>query len=133
MAKVVGFPATVTLDDGVGAATDISNDVTSLSCNTPYGVQVITGVDKSAAERLVLSSDGTGTLNGVFNPALSHAVLATTTVSGIARTLALAFPGPQTLGGEIIVSDYTVVRDAEGSLVWSAAWELTGGTALGWT
>ena len=128
MAKVSGITTSVTV-----ASSNISNDLTSVTVDTPYGVQVITGVDKSAAERLVLSSDGTGTLNGVFNPALSHAVLATTTVSGIARTLALAFPGPQTLGSEVIVSDYTVVRDAEGSLVWSAAWELTGGTALGWT
>ncbi len=133
MAKSVGFPATVTIDDVVGAATDISNDVTGLSVNTPYGVQDISGADKSAAERLLLSSDGTGTLRGIFNPALSHAVLATTTVSGVPRTLAKAFPGPATIGGEVIVSDYTVTRDAEGSLVWSVAWEMTGGTALAWT
>lgn len=133
MAKSVGFPGTVTLDDGVGAATDISNDVTGLGVSTPYGVENVTGVDKSAMEKLVLRADGTGTLSGVFNPALSHAVLATTTVSGIARTLAVAFPGPATIGGEVIVSEYAVTRDAEGSLVWTAAWELTGGTALAWT
>ncbi len=132
MAKVVGFPATVTLDDVVGSATDITNDVTGLSVNTPYGVQEIAGVDAAAAERQLLTSDGTGSLSGIFNPALSHAVLATSAVSGIARTLALAFPGPQTLSGEVVVSDYTVTRDAEGSLVWTAAWALTGGTAMGW-
>ena len=133
MAKAVGFAATVTLDTVTGTATDISNDVTNLSVNTPYGVQDISGVTQEAAARLVLSADGTGTLNGIFNPALSHAVLATSTVSGVARTLSQAFPGPVTAAGEVIVSNYTVSLGADGSLVWTATWELTGGTALGWS
>jgi hypothetical protein len=133
MAKSVGFAATVTLDDVLGTPVDISGDVTNLSVNTPYGVQDISGADQEAAARLLLSADGTGTLNGIFNPALSHAVLATSTVSGVARTLTITFPGPVTATAEVIVGTYSVALGEDGSLVWSAPWELTGGTALAWS
>ena len=133
MAKAVGFAASVNLDTVTGTATDISGDVTSLSVNTPYGVQDISGANQEAAARLLLSSDGTGSLSGIFNPALSHAVLCTSTVSGVARMLSQAFPGPVTAEAEVIISNYTVSLGSDGSLVWTAAWELTGGTDLAWT
>ena len=45
---------TVTVDDHLGAGKDISNDITSMGFKTPRGVQDITGLDKSAIERLLL-------------------------------------------------------------------------------
>jgi hypothetical protein len=61
------------------ASNVISNDITSITIDTPYGVQDITGLDKSAIERLLLRADATGTITGVFNTAssMSHATLKT--------------------------------------------------------
>lgn len=133
MAKITALTTACSLDDAVGAPVDISGDVISVTFSTPYAVADVSGVDKVAAERLVLSADATGSLNGIFNAALSHAVLATTTVTGGARTLTVALPGPATLAGEVIISDYTVSRAEDGSLAWTAAWETTGGAGMGWT
>ena len=57
----------VAVDDAAGSAKTISNDILSVSIGTPRGVQDITGIDKSAIERLLLLAHGSITLNGVFN------------------------------------------------------------------
>jgi hypothetical protein len=74
VAKTSGLTTAVTIASNV-----ISNDVTSINLDTPYGVQDITGLDKSAIERLLLRADATGSLTGVFNTAssMSHATLKT--------------------------------------------------------
>jgi len=133
MAKVTGRPVTVTVDDVLGTPTDITNDVTSVTFATPQGTQDVTGLDKTAIERMLLLADCTVTLGGVFNSALSHAVLATTCVSSVARTTAIALAGPVTLTAELIFADYTVSRPGDGSLSWSATGSLSSGTAAAWT
>src|SRR3989337_1338716 len=98
---------TCTVDDSGGTGRDISNDVTSITINTPSGVQDVTGIDKSGMERLLLLGDGSGTINGVFNDAAttgSHTVLKNyrTILAGqVGRTLAIAISG-QTLSIEAI-------------------------------
>lgn len=128
----MGF--SVALDDGAAAAQTISNDVTNLAVATPRGVQDVTGVDKSAIERLLLLADCSGTLNGVFNDAanLSHAVLKTVSSVSIARTLTLAISG-QTLANEVVVTDYSLTRGADASLVWTAPFLLANGTVPTWS
>jgi hypothetical protein len=69
MAKESGLGATVSVDDSGGTLRDISNDVTDFTINTPRAEQNVTGVDKSANERLQLLADGAFTLNGVYNDA----------------------------------------------------------------
>ena len=73
MAKVSGLGDTVSVDDSGGSARDISNDVTDFSINLPQNLLDVAGVDKSAQERLIGLSDGTVTLNGVFDPASNKA------------------------------------------------------------
>jgi hypothetical protein len=137
MAKEAGFPMTVTVDDSAGAGKDISNDITNISFGTPSGVQDVTGLDKSAIERILLLADGSGTLNGVFNDAAdkSHAVLKNyrTIFAGlVGRTLAIAISG-QTLSMEVVFTDYGLTRAADGSLTWSAPFQLSDGTVPAWS
>ncbi len=134
MAKVSGLPTSVNLDDAGGVARNISNDILSINVATPRGVQDVTGLDKSAMERLLLLVDFTGTINGVFNTAAnaSHSVLKTVTSSGANRTIAIGYPGA-TLTAEVVVSDYQVTRGQDGSLTWSAPFSLSDGTAPVWS
>lgn len=137
MAKKTGLGATVTIDDSGGSARDISNDVRSFSFNTPRGVIDVTGVDKSAFERLLGLSDFQVTLNGVFNTAanMSHDVFKTvaTQAGTVTRTATLVFNGGGTVAAECVPSDYSVNRAEDGSLVWSAPLQLANGTAAAWS
>ena len=54
MAKTTGLGSSVSVADAGGTARTISNDSTNYNFSTPRGVQDVTGVDKSANERLLL-------------------------------------------------------------------------------
>ena len=125
MAKVSGITTAVTVASNV-----ITNDVTSLTFNTPYGVQDVTGLDKAAVERILLLADGTGTLSGVFNTAgsMSHATLKTPG----SKTFVLGFPSA-TATFTAVTTDYALTRGQDGSLTWSAPFALSSGTAVAWT
>ena len=86
MAKVSGLTTTVTV-----AGNDVTNDILSFNVDTPYGVQDVTGLDKSATERILLRADCTGTLNGVVNTAAnkSHATFKTPG----SKAFVLGYPG----------------------------------------
>ena len=88
MAKESGLGMSVIIDDSGGSARTISNDITNLDWATPRAEQDITGLDKSATERLLLLADFSVTLNGVFNDAsnMSHDVFKTVPSSSVART-----------------------------------------------
>src|SRR5688572_1541812 len=135
MAKESGLGwTTLSLDDSSGTPRDIRNDVTNFDFATPRNVQDVTGIDKSAMERLLLLADFTGTLNGVFNDAanLSHATLKTVPSSSVARTLSLAVSG-QTLANEVVVTDYALTRAQDGALTWTAPFALADGTVPTWS
>ena len=134
MAKEVGFPMTVALDDGVPAAQSIENDITSLNFSTPRGVQDITGVDASGVERLLLLSDFQATLNGVFNPAANqaHAVLKTVSSTSATRTLTIVVSS-QTLAVETVVTDYALTRAQTGELTWTAPVMLNASAVPAWS
>lgn len=125
MAKTSGLTTTVTI-----ASNDISNDITSLTLDTPYGVQDITGLDKSAFERLILRADATGTINFVFNTSASK-VHATLKTPG-SKTFVIAFPGA-TATFTAITSNYAISLGADGSLTGSCNFALSSGTALAWS
>lgn len=134
MAKESGLGwTTCSLDNSAGVVKAIVNDVTNLQFATPRGVQDITGIDKSAYERLLLLADFSCTLNGVFNDATdkSHDVLKTVPSTSVNRTLTLAVSG-NTLANEVIVTDYALTRAATGELTWSAPMVLSDGTVPTW-
>jgi hypothetical protein len=133
MAKESGIAMSIAVDDSGGTARTISNDITDFSLNTPRNVQVVTGLDKSAEERLQLLADFTITLNGVFDDAanVAHAVFATVPSSSVARTTTITISG-QSLPNEVFYNDYALTRAASGELTWSAPGTLTGGTVPTW-
>ena len=134
MAKEAGFAFTVTVDDSAGSGRDISNDIMSLAISTPRGSQDITGLDKSAVERILLLADGQVTLDGAFNPAtnMSHDVFKRVSTTSVTRTVALAISG-QTLSMEMLFTDYALTRANTGELTWSAPAQLSNGTAPTWS
>jgi len=136
MSKTSGLGAAVVVDDGSGTPATITNDVTEFSISTPVALQDITGVDKSAHERLALLADGSVSLKGVLNnaSAKSHMTLSSIT-AGLARTTKIT-PTSSTdpyLQMEILYSDYQVARSASGELTWTAPGELQDGTVPTWT
>jgi len=133
MAKESGLGMSVIIDDSGGSARTISNDITSIDIATPREEQDITGLDKSARERLLLLADFTVAISGVFNDAsnMSHDVFKTVPSSSVARTTTTAISG-QTLPGELFYTDYAVARGGDGSLVWSAPGALAGGVVPTW-
>lgn len=135
MAKQTGLGwTTLSLDDGSGAVEAIKNDVTDLQFATPRGVQDVTGVDKSAFERLLSLADFSATLKGVFNPGVSpssHDCLKTVSSSAQVRTLTLTVGGV-TLANEVIVTDYQLARASNGELTFTAPCQLANGTVPTW-
>lgn len=134
MAKESGLGwTTLSVDGSDTAANDIKNDVTNFEFATPRAVQEITGVDKSAIERLLLLADFSITLNGVFNDAAdkSHETFKDVGSTSVTRTCSLAVSG-QTLAVECLFTDYQLTRGDDGSLTWSAPGVLQDGTAPTW-
>jgi hypothetical protein len=134
MAKETGLGWSVlSVDDSAGTARDIRNDVTNFQFGTPRGVQDVTGVDKSAFERLLLLADFTITLNGVFNDGAnaSHSVFKTVPSTSVNRTTTLTVSG-QTLAGELLYTDYALTRAQSGELTWTSPGVLADGTVPTW-
>ena len=133
MAKESGLGMSVAVDDSGGSARTISNDVTNLDWATPRSEQDITGLDKSAIERLLLLADFSCTLNGVFNDATNqaHDVFKTVPSSSVARTVTITISG-QVLACETFFSDYSLSRSSSGELTWSAPGALAGGAVPTW-
>ena len=132
MAKETGLGwTTCSLDNSSGTLKAIVNDVHSQEISTPRAVQDVTGLDKSAIERLHLLADLSATLNGTFNDAtdFSHDVF---TPLDNARTFTNVVSG-QTLSSEVLITDYGLSRGDDGSLTWTAPLVLADGTVPTWS
>lgn len=135
MAKETGLGwSSLMVDDSTGDPDDLRNDVTNFEFSTPREVQDVTGIDKSAMERLLLLADCSMTLNGVFNDAAnaSHEVLRTVPSTSVARTVTNTVSG-QTLATEMLITDYALTRATDGSLTWTAPAVLADGTVPTWS
>ena len=133
MAKQTGLGVTtLSVDDAAGTARDVRNDITNFDISTPYNQQEVTGVDKSAIERLQLLADLSGTLNSVFNATATtsiHAVMAGDL--RVARTLTFTIAS-KTLAGEVLFSDYALTRAAGGEFTGQHPFSLADGTVPTW-
>ena len=130
---------TLSVDDGAGNVEALINDVTSLDLATPRGVQDVTGVDKSAMERLLLLADFSLNLNGVYNDDAANSMKGAFATAGegvsdssTARTVTLVISG-QTLANECMANDFGLSRAADGSLTWTASLLLSNGTVPAWS
>jgi hypothetical protein len=124
---------TFSVDDSGGSVRAIKNDITNFGFATPRGVQDVTGIDKSAYERLLLLADFSVDPTGVFNDAAnaSHDVFKTVPSTSVARTVTLTISG-QTLAAEVLFTDYSLTRAASGELTWTAPGVLADGTVPTW-
>ena len=136
MAKQTGLGDYLAVDDSGGTARDISNDVTSIQIQTPQAPIDVTGIDKSAMERIVGLNDVSFQLSGVVNAASnkSHTVFATRTGT---RTVTYCIGGNSSgnpkLECECLVANYNVSRAADGQLTWQATLNLQSGTTPAWS
>ncbi|NUS54141.1 MAG: hypothetical protein HOV66_04660 [Streptomycetaceae bacterium] len=110
------------------------NDVTNLQFATPRTVQDVTGIDKSAMERLLLLADFTITLNGVFNPAtnMSHDVFKTIPSTSVTRAVAMTVAA-KSLSANVLLTDYPLTRAAGGALTWAVPGSLADGAVPVWS
>lgn len=125
--------STCSVDDSAGTARAIVNDFTSISFATPRGVQDVTGIDKSAYERILLLADATFEGSLVFNDAanMSHDVFKTVPSSSVLRTVTLTVSG-QTLANELLFTDYPLARAASGELTSTVPGQLANGVVPTW-
>lgn len=139
MAKTSGLGSVVKVDDSGGTARTISNDITNYQFSTPRAVQDVTGVDKSANERILLLADYSVTFNGVANFAtnLSHDVFKTISSTSVNRTVELDPIGTTTgnplLTNECLLTDYQLTRGNSGELTWQVPGSLADGTVPTWS
>jgi len=134
MAKQTGLGDYFAVDNSSGTPVDISNDCTSLTFNQGQAVLDITGIDKSAMERIAALGDITISVSGVFNASSSHTVFSNLST---ARTFTYAIGGNSggnpKLTGEILIGSYNLDRAADGSLNWSSDLSLQSGTVPAWS
>lgn len=125
---------TFSVDTSAGTAKAIKNDITSFDFATPRAVQDVTGIDKSAIERLLLLADFSGTANGVFNDAADqeHDVFKTVPSTSVARTMTLVHSG-QTLANEVMLTDYPLTRAQTGELTFAVPFVLADGQVPTWS
>lgn len=135
MSKETGLGwTTYSVDNAAGSLKDIKNDVTALNFSTPRGVQDVTGLDKSAYERLLLLADFQCEPSGVYNDATDRAfpVLSSAGNSNTIRTNTIVVSG-QTLTCECVLTDFKMTRPQSGELTWSAPLSLADGTVPTWS
>lgn len=135
MAKESGLPMSLAVDDSAGTPRTISTDVNNFQWATPRGVQDVTGIDKSAPERLLLLADFSITLNNAgFDDGanLFHSVFRTVPSTSVARTTTIGISG-QTLAVEALYTDYSLTRAADGSITTTVPGVLADGSVPTWT
>jgi hypothetical protein len=136
LAKATGIGwTTLSVDDNSNSQQAIKNDFTNVSFSTPRAVQDVTGVDKTAIERLLLLADMSWTGNGVFNAAsnMSHAVFSTIPLSSAVTRLVTMVVNGKTLAPTLALTDYQLTRPATGELTWQVPGSLSSGTAPTWS
>lgn len=137
MAKTNGLGALVSVADAGGTPRVISNDVNDFTLNTPRAVQDVTGIDKSAHERLLLLADATVSLNMTFNAAanMSHAVFSTVPSTAVARAVSVAPTANNStpiLDFNALFESYDVSRAAGGELKTATKGSLSDGALPTW-
>lgn len=136
MAKVAGFLTSLTVQDNGAVARDITNDVTDISIQLNQAQLDISGLDKTAMERMNLRSDFQITLNGIVNNASNkqHDVFKTVHLStAVARQIVMTTVAGPVLTATVLFANYNVTPGTDGSLKWTATGHCSSGTTAAWT
>jgi len=135
MAKTSGLGwTTLSVDDATNTQQAIKNDFTNLDFATPRAVQDVTGIDKSAIERILLLADFTLNLNGVFDPAanFAHAVFSTIPSTSVSRLVTIVVNG-KTMAPTLLLTDYQITRATNGALTFKVPGSLANGAVPTWS
>lgn len=131
---------TLGVGDAGNVVRDIRNDISNFTFAMPRGVQDVTGIDKSAIERLLLLADFSMALSGVFDSAAttsSHAVLSSVPNTSVLRTVNLTVTGSVVANlnqaAAILFTDYALTRSQAGEFTWSAPGVLGSGAVPAWS
>lgn len=124
---------TLTVADAATTPRDLRNDITDLQFATPRGVQDVTGIDKSAYERLLLLADFSITLHVVANFATNqeHDVFKTVPSTSVNRPTVIGVGG-KSLTNNVLYTDYPLQRSASGELTASVPGVLADGAVPTW-
>lgn len=134
MAKESGLGwTTFSIDDETGAAAqDLRAPTNSLEWSVTKAVLEVTGIDKSAMERLHGLADFSGTANFTFDDATSNSPHDVAKDLSGTRTVLIVVSG-QTLTNECLLTDYSYTRADDGSLKGTIPWVLQSGIVPAWT
>ena len=96
-------------------------------------VQDVTGLDKSAYERLLLLADFTGTATCVFNDTANQMfdVLKSVPSTSVNRTMTNTISG-QTLACEVVLTDFPLQRTQSGEFTAAVPFALADGAVPTW-
>ena len=133
--KLSGLGGAVTIADAAASVKTLTDDITNWTLSTPRAVQDVTGVGKSANERILLLADISVTFNGTFDDGsnLSHEVFATIPSTSVARAVVLTPTADEpNLSFNALFTDYQLTRAATGELTWQVPGVLTDGTVPTW-
>jgi len=132
MTKESGIGMSLSIDDSGGTPHDISNDISACQFGTPQNLQDVTGLDKSAMERIALLSDAQVQITvPAFNDDAGASFDVLKTRTGV-RTVAIGVSG-QALSMEMLISTVDWSRNADGSIGATATFQLADGTVPTWT
>lgn len=121
--KVTGLAwTTFQVADSGSVARDLRNAFTNVTWTTPRAVQDVTGIDKSANERLLLLADFSCTLNGVFDTAANgaHAVFSTVSSTSVNRAVNITTNSKNLNLTGVLFTDYQITRNNTGELTFQA-------------
>lgn len=135
MAKISGLGTTITVQDSGAVARDLSNDIGDITLDLPFATQDVTGLDKSAHERLALLADTKITAKGFHNNATNRIHPVISTGQTTPRQIVITFPGGagSVMTATVLLTDYKLTRAANGSLVPDFTGELSNGTVGAWS
>lgn len=135
--KITGLSGTLQVADATGTLQNIGNDITNYTFTTPRGLEDVTGMNKFAHEQLLLLTDFTVTLNGIFDPGpnLSHSVFSTVTGTSVTRSVSIAPTAVTTtpiITVNCLITDYQITRANTGELTWQVPGQLADGNVPTW-
>jgi hypothetical protein len=137
MPKLTGLSGTIQVADAGAVLRDIGTDITNYTFTTPRGLEDTTGMNKFANERLLLLTDFTVTLNGIFDNGanLSHSVFSTVTGTSVTRSVSIAPTSVATtpiITVNCLITDYQITRSNTAELTWQVPGSLADGAVPTW-
>lgn len=132
MAKFAGLSVVVSIDNTGGTPVDVSNSISNISMKGSIGEQVVTGLDKSAEERLQLIEDGEYTISGRGYPPSAHRAVLWENLR-TTRTLTIDLPDSATCTAEVFFFGLNIGRGDDASATWDLTMKLNNGTAPAWS